>query len=79
MTFTDSNHFDSSRQNCCTTGVVFGKVQKGSVIYNLAWHLLKSRRSVRATLAAQILATGEAMDEILSLDDVLSDIIGVRI
>lgn len=77
IAFADAGHADTASQLCFVIGLFYGEIKKGSVLHLLSWASHKSRRPVRSTSAAKILAAGEALDEIVLLRDVLSTILGV--
>lgn len=62
---------DSSKL-CCTAQIVFGKLQKDAVIHFLTWESHKFRPPVSCTTTAEISATGEDLDEMVSVRTTLS-------
>lgn len=58
---------------------MFGELQEGSVIRFLSWISHKSRRPVKSTAAAEILAAGEAIDEIVVLRPAIESLYQVKV
>lgn len=79
VAFADASHSAAASQLCFVTAIVFGKIQQGSVIHIMSWASHRSRRPVRSTPAAEILAAGEALDEIVSLKNALSAMLGIKV
>lgn len=59
--------------------LVSGKVQKGSSLHIMSWSSHRSRCPVTATLAAELLAASEALEETVILKEVMRLILGVKV
>ena len=79
VAFSDTSHSGILSHLSFIVGLVIGTIQKGSVIHLLNWASQKSRRPVRSTPAAQILAAGEALDYFLSIRNTLAVILKTKV
>ena len=79
VAFADAGHTEESSQLCFIVGLVLGKIERGSEFHLLSWSPHRSRRPVKSTAAAEILAAGEALDEIVTLKDVLTHVWDVNL
>lgn len=65
VAFAASSHLHSGSQLCYVFGLIIGKIQQGSIFHLFSWASHKSRRLVQSTSAAEILAAGEAVKEVV--------------
>ena len=64
---------------CFISGLLFGKLASGSVIYVISWSSRNSRRPVESVASAKILATGDAIDEGKALVKALNELFNMKI
>ena len=79
VAFVDASHHENSSQLCYIIGLFIGPVAHGSIFHPLSCSSCKSRRPVKSTPAAEVLAASSSLDELVSLHAVLVRILGVRI
>lgn len=79
VSFADESHTMEGSQLCYLIGLFIGDVASGSTFYLLSWSSHKSRRPVKSTPAAEILAASEALDELVCLHSVIVRILGVPV
>lgn len=79
IAFADASHSPEGSQICYMIGTVFGEVETNSIFHILAWASHKSRRPVKSTPAAEILAASEALDVLVPLRSAMESIIGIEI
>lgn len=79
VAFSDAVHSYEVSQQCYIVGLVVGPVERGSVFHLLTWASQKSRRPVKSTADAEILAAGESIDEIVMLREALEIIYNVQL
>lgn len=63
VVFADAGRIEDHGQLSYLTGLLLGPLDKGSHFYVLSWTSHKSKRPIRSTAAAEILAVGEGIDE----------------
>ena len=79
VAFADASHSPDTSQLCYLIGIVYGEVKQGSVFHLLTWTSHKSRRPVKSTPAAEIMAASEALDELIPLRDAFQRIVGTKV
>ena len=77
--FCDASKGDKNGQLGIITGLVMGDVEKDKIIHPISWISHKSKRPVRSTPAAEILAAGEGVDEGKVISCALTEIISIQI
>lgn len=68
VAFADPGHSDSASQLCYIVGFVIGNVKQSSFFHVLTWSSHKSKRLVRSTGAAEIVAAVESIEEVFLLN-----------
>lgn len=63
IVFSDAGRITDHRQLCHVAGILPNGLSNRSVFHTLSWSSHKSKRPVKSTGAAEILAAGEAIDE----------------
>ncbi len=79
VVFSDASRTDDRGQLCYIAGLLLGPLQKDSTFYTLSWQSHRSKRPVKSTPAAEILACSEAIDEGKVLKSVFSKILRISI
>lgn len=62
-------------QLCYINGLSLGEICKESIFHILSWASHKSRKPVRSTLAAELLAASELSDKLISIRDTVRKIL----
>lgn len=76
VVFVDAGRTSEYAQLSVLAGIPVGTLQKGSLFYTTSWSSDKSRRPLKATTAAEILAVGAHIDEGKTNRDIFNMIIG---
>lgn len=79
VAFAYAGHSKSVAQLSFIIGIVAGPIQRGSIFQLLSSSSHKSRRPVCFTAAAEILAAGEALEEVLLLKNALEHMYGTTL
>lgn len=74
--FSDAGRLSERVQLCCIAGLLIDPLKLGSPFYVLSWSSRRSKRYVRSTGEAEILAAGEAIDEVKALADSIRSLLG---
>lgn len=77
--FADASHTEKGSQLSYIVGLVLGDVTRGSEFFFLSWALQISQQPVRSIPAAQILAAGDSIDEIVIYERTLNLTLGICI
>lgn len=79
VSFADASHVKESSHLGYIIGLVVGEVKKVSPLYLLSWSAHRSRRPAKSTPAAEILAASEAVDEVVTLKEFMSKLLGSEV
>lgn len=75
LAFADASKGDSNGQLGILTGLLVAKLAKDSIFHCTSWLSHKSKRPVKSVPAAEILAAGEAIDEVKSIAHAYSELL----
>lgn len=70
--FADAGRSESSSPLCFITDIFIGPIKQRSIFHLLSWSFHNSRLPARSTAAAEILAAGEALEDVVILKSLLS-------
>lgn len=79
VSFADASHSQDASQLCFIIGIIYGEIKDGSMFHLISWASHKSRRPVRSTPAAEILAASDAVDKLIVLSTAIETILGINI
>lgn len=79
LVFSDASKSNDSGQLGCIAGLLIGHFQQGSIFHGLHWTSNKSKRPVRSTAGAELLAAGYSIDEGKILRNVYQDVLGISV
>lgn len=79
VTFADASHSDCSSKLCFIVAIIGGSVQKGSTSQLLSRSSYKLRRPCRSTATVEILAAGEALEEVVFLTRSFERLYGIKL
>lgn len=75
VAFADGSHSTVTSQPCYIIVLLICEMKKGIPFHILRWSSHFSRRSAKFTSAAEIFAAGEAVDEAIILEEVMTTVI----
>lgn len=79
VAFADASHSRNGSQLCYIIGVLYGDVKQGNVFHLLTRASHKSRRPMKSTPAAEIMAASESIHELIHLRDALQKILKTKV
>lgn len=77
--FADASKPNEYGQIGVLTGLLVGKLEQGSIFHSLSWISHKSKRPVKCIPAAEILASGETIDEAKSIAHTYRELLNMDI